>query len=410
MLRGTGAATGFLVSLLLWWYVGEEGAGLFFLALACRNIATAIGKGGFERVLVRAIAAHAATDDIPGVHGARGFAINRAMRRSLLVAAVLAGLAWPLAHLVFDKPMTGLLMLMALTVLPATMVNLGCAALRGLKHIGISQFIDSVSGPLIACLLLPIFATLFGVEGAAIGRGLALVCAASLALVVWQRVAPPLQDRAPTCNPTELTQASQPLLQTDLMNLLMTSLPLLLLGVYWQEASEAGIYGIALRTAMLIAFIQMGLNAILGPKFAAMWELQQLDELRDLARKACWMAFLAALPFAALFCLAPSSVLSMFSDKATAGALALTLLTISQLINVASGPVGSLLVMSGHQRLVRNATLFTVLLQLGLCFWLIPQYGAIGAAVTTAVGVTTKNLINVVMVRKHLGVRLLSLG
>lgn len=409
MLRGAGAATGFFVSLLLWWYVGEEGAGLFFLALACRNLATVIGKGGFERVLVRAIAANAATDDIAALHGARGFAVRQAMQRSLLVAAALAVLAWPLAHLVFDKPMTGLLLLMALTVLPATMVSLGCAALRGLKHIGTSQFIDSVSGPLIACLLLPVFAKLFGVEGAAIGRGLALVCAGSLAVLAWQRLAPPLQDRTPTCNPSELTQASRPLLQTDLMNLLMTSLPLLLLG-YWKEASEAGIYGIALRTAMLIAFIQMGLNAILGPKFAAMWQLQQLDELRELARKACWLAFFAALPFAALFCLAPSLVLSMFGDKATAGALALTLLTLSQLVNVASGPVGSLLVMSGHQRLVRNATLFTVLLQLGLCFWLIPLYGALGAAITTAVGVTTKNLINVVMVRKHLGVRLLSLG
>ena len=394
----------------MWWYVGDEGAGLFFLALTCRNVATAFGKGGLERVLVRTIAARAATDDIAGIHSAREFAMRCALRRSLLVALTLAALAWPLAHVIFDKPMTSLLVLMALTVLPATMVSLGCAALRGLKHIAASQFIDSVSGPLLACGLLPIFATLFGVEGAAIGRGLALICAAVCAMLVWQRVAPSLGGQTSDFDSSVMTQASPPLLQTDLMNLLMTSLPMLLLGVYWQEASEAGIYGIALRTAMLIAFIQMGLNAILGPKFAAMWELQQLDELRTLARKACWLAFAAALPFAALFCLAPVWVLSMFGESATAGALALTLLTLSQLVNVASGPVGSLLVMSGHQELVRNSTMATVLLQLSLCFWLIPSYGAVGAAITAAAGVATKNLINVLMVRKHLGVRLLSWG
>ena len=140
------------------------------------------------------------------------------------------------------------------------------------------------------------------------------------------------------------------------------------------------------------------------------WLKGQFDELRSLARKACWLAFAAALPFAALFCLAPSWVLSMFGQNATAGALALTILTLSQLVNVASGPVGSLLVMSGHQDLVRNSTLATVLLQLGLCLWLIPAYGALGAAITAAAGVTTKNLINVIMVRKHLGLRLLSWG
>ena len=333
-----------------------------------------------------------------------------ALRRSVLVAITLAALAWPLAHLVFDKPMAGLLILMALTVLPATIVSLGCAGLRGLKHTSASQFIDSVSGPLLACGLLPIFATMFGVEGAAIGRGLALICAAAFALAVWQRVSPDVVDQNTDFEPTEMSQASPPLLQTDLMNLLMTSLPMLLLGVYWQSASEAGIYGIALRTAMLIAFIQMGLNAILGPKFAAMWQLQQLDDLRNLARKACWLAFFAALPFAALFCLAPAWVLSVFGQDATSGALALTILALSQLVNVASGPVGSLLVMSGHQEKVRNSTLATVLLQIGLCLWLIPTYGALGAAITAATGVTTKNLINVLMVRKHLGLRLLPSG
>ena len=402
-----GAATGFLVSLLLWRYVGEQEAGLFFLALTCRNVAAAIGKGGFDRILVRTVAAYAATEDSASIHGAHRFAIQQAFKRSLIVATILAALAWPLANFVFHKPMTGLLVIMALTVIPAAIAQLSCASIRGLKHTATSQFIDSAFGPLAACLLLPVFASLYGVEGAAIGRGLALVCAASLAWFVWRRVAPPLQGSSPRCDTTELTQASQPLLHTDLMNLLMTSLPMLLLG-YWQEATEAGIYGIALRTAMLIAFIQMGLNAILGPKFAAMWKLQNLDELRDLARKASWLAFFTALPFAALFCFAPAWVLSIFSERAAVeGSMALILLTISQLVNVASGPVGSLLVMSGHQRMVRNGTLFTVALQLALCIWLIPTGGAMGAAIAAAVGVTTKNLINVVLVRKYLGVRLL---
>lgn len=405
MLRGGGAVTGFFVTWLLWRYVGRDASGLFFLAMTCRNVADTLGKAGFERVLVRSVAAHAATDDIAGIHGAHGFAIRRAIRSSLLYSAILAALAWPLAEWVFHKPITGLLLLMALTVLPVTLVKLGCSSLRGLKRTVASQFIDSLAGPLIACVLLPVFALQLGVEGVVIGRGLSMVCAASLALLVWRRVAPPLDGKSPTWDATELTQASRPLLQTDLMNLLMSSLPLMLLGMFWAEG-DIGIYGIALRTALLIAFIQMGLNAILAPKFAAMWKLEQLDALRKLARNASWLAFFAALPVAALFCLAPGWVLSMFDRDATAGAMILVVLTVAQLINVASGPVGSLLVMTGHQRLVRNGALFTLVLQLGLSCWLIPIHGPMGAALTTAAGMVVKNVINIALVRRHLGVRL----
>ena len=90
----------------------------------------------------------------------------------------------------------------------------------------------------------------------------------------------------------------------------------------------------------------------------------------------------------------PEPILRLFGPDFVTGAPLLRLLSIGQFINVATGSVGYLLMMTGHERTLRlNITLATAV-NLWLCLWLIPKMGPFGAAIATAVPLALMNLLS----------------
>jgi O-antigen/teichoic acid export membrane protein len=53
--------------------------------------------------------------------------------------------------------------------------------------------------------------------------------------------------------------------------------------------------------------------------------------------------------------------------------------------------------MSGHERLMRNNIISVSILNVAMCLLLIPRAGAIGAAIATAISLSTMNLISVIL-------------
>jgi O-antigen/teichoic acid export membrane protein len=103
---------------------------------------------------------------------------------------------------------------------------------------------------------------------------------------------------------------------------------------------------------------------------------------------------LAVTPLLAIMMIFPESILRLFGPDFTNGAPMLRLLSIGQFINVGTGSVGYLLMMTGHERIFSlNITLATVV-NLCLCFWLIPAMGSFGAAIATAVPLALMNLLS----------------
>jgi O-antigen/teichoic acid export membrane protein len=89
------------------------------------------------------------------------------------------------------------------------------------------------------------------------------------------------------------------------------------------------------------------------------------------------------------------------------GATVLVILCAGQFFNAATGAVAYLLMMTGHERLVRNNLAFWALVNIGLGLFLIPKFGMAGAAAVTAFVVGGQNLTAVALVRRKLGILLL---
>ena len=141
----------------------------------------------------------------------------------------------------------------------------------------------------------------------------------------------------------------------------------------------------------------------MAPRFASLYRGNDMAALENLAIKSVKLITLFALPVIGAMLVFPSFLMSLFGSEFSEGAALLQILAIGQFINAMTGSVGFLLIMSGHERDMRNVTLMSGTLALLLTWFLTAQFGIVGAAIGTAVAVATQNLLAVYFVKKRLG-------
>jgi O-antigen/teichoic acid export membrane protein len=158
---------------------------------------------------------------------------------------------------------------------------------------------------------------------------------------------------------------------------------------------------------MLTPFILLAVNMVVAPKFSALHEVKKFDQLENLAVDATKIMLMVGGPVAVLIMAFSSQIMSAFgSDFAAAGVL-LQIITLGQLVNVATGSANMLLVSSGNEEALKTTYYAGAAVALVACVGLIPTYGVIGGAIATAIALAVQNLATVVMVRKRLRMRVL---
>jgi O-antigen/teichoic acid export membrane protein len=177
--------------------------------------------------------------------------------------------------------------------------------------------------------------------------------------------------------------------------------PTIFLGV-WESNENIGIYSAANRTAMLTSFVLVAVNSIAAPKFAALYQEGDIDALGSLARNSTKIMVLLASPALLLFFMLPEWVLAIFGQEFKQGSTVLIILALGQFINVVTGSVGYLLMMSGYERLMRNVLFVCMFISIILNILLIPNYGIIGGALAAALVISIQNLIAMTLVYKKL--------
>ena len=160
---------------------------------------------------------------------------------------------------------------------------------------------------------------------------------------------------------------------------------------------------VAQRTAMLVSFILMAVNMVVAPRFAALHAAGNMEGLRDMALTAVRLMALGATPVVAVMLVFPGFLMSLFGEGFSGGTVLLQVLAVGQFVNVLTGSVGYLLSMSGHERDLRNTLLIVAPVSVAVTFVLVPIYGALGAALSTALAVGVQNLLAVYWVKRRLG-------
>lgn len=404
--KAVGAGLSFGFNVLLARLLGAEGAGVYFLAITITTIASVIARIGLDNALLRFTAAGAAENDWVSIMGNYRLGITISSILSIIITAVLFISAPWLAVNLFSKPeLIQPLSWMVLAVFPMTLFLLHVELLKGLKHIFESQMIQGMVLPLVNILGLYPLVILWEINGSVFSYIIAVTTSAIISLWLWWRIEEVnRKSSGGSFSYKPLLASCTHLFPADILNrAIIPWLPYMLLG-YWVSSDDVGVFGVSIRTAMLISFVLIAVNSILAPKISALYRREAYVELEKLIKQTTLMLIFIGLIFSIVLIAFAENILNLFGDEFTAGTTVLVILVIGQFVNVACGSVGYLLIMSGNEKSYRNCTLVSAMVLVVCGVILIPMEGIVGAAITSSLALVVFNIIATFYVKKHLNI------
>lgn len=403
------------VALVLARSLGPDGYGVYSYVLAIAGLLSIVAQTGLPQLALRETAHAYASADWHGIVGVWRWSGAVGALGSLFAVGICAVSAWLLAEHFSSIQLQTLAA--GLAVIPGLVFarTVG-GALRGLGHLVAGQLPDLVLRPLL--LLVLVIGILAGVGTESLGPATAMAChalAAGLAVLtglgMWYRWRPPaLSEAYPRFRHSAWGRAIVPLGLTTAMMLITRQTDILLLGVF-VDASNVGIYRIAVQGSQLAGFGLQAVNMVVGPQAVQLHKQADLRRLQRLAVIAARAALAIALPLTLVYLVFGDALLSAaVGAEYTAAAGALALLAGGHVVNAGMGSVGELLNMTGHEKIV-SWTLFAATALNILCnMALIPLFGINGAAAATALTLVVWNSLLAWQVRRHLNINCTCFG
>ena len=174
-----------------------------------------------------------------------------------------------------------------------------------------------------------------------------------------------------------------------------------LLGVF-KGNRAVGVYNIVLKISEVIGFVLVIVNLIISPVIAKLYAAGDRFKLQLLMTKSAQLVFICAFPLFLLIVFFRKYILSFFGVSILGGDHALIILASGQLINILCGSVGTLLIMTGHQKVSLFSLAVATIFNITLNILLTPRLGLVGAAIATASSLMIWNLLMFLFVRKKI--------
>lgn len=390
-LKAATAVIGLLFNLVATQYLPVEEFGLFSLTLVLVITLVTITKLGLDNTLVKIVAVNKAKQNHKATTQTYSFVLLLSFISLLIISTGLWASQNIISNILGQKDLPPLFFLILATALPNIFLIINSAMLKGLQHANLSVGFNGLITLTLSSILTFIITPQTALEL------LQLVCFATYTSCIlsfllcfgvlkigWSFNLTPLK---------QVTNSCFPLWISSLVALVIQQLSILVLSRY-ASLADIAIYSIAAKIAILMTFVLFAFNTILAPKFAALYATNQLFSLKTLAKQANKMLLLIAISISLFLYILSDELMALFGDEYIAGTLWLQILIFGQLVNVGTGAVVNLLIMTGHEKLHRNLTLFVALVTVILVSILIPKYGAIGAAIATAVSMSLQNLLS----------------
>ena len=410
IIRVAGATLAVVLNLILGKYFGPAGVGQFYLTLSVIAIVSVFSRMGTEISLTRFTAAHKAVEDYASLTAAYRKALKFTSIASFFGAVILFIIAKPLALFIFKNSSLVLLFRIgALAVMPFSLAFLHTEALKGLKKV-VPAMAFLPHGGIIITPILIIALLYFGRDGT-IGELVYTYCVATVlvmtgAVITWLSYSKNFQKAISKFTIIELLRSSFPLFVMSLMYLMLEWTGTFMLEII-KTSAEVGIFNVAYRLSTTMAFILAALSVTTAPRYAELYKLNQKDVIRKNIKNASIIGIGVALPILLVLLLFPHTLMGFFGEEFIVGASALQILAIGQFINVATGTIPHLLMMSGNEKYVMYNTMTGGILNLLLNILLIPYFSVAGAAIASSISIVVINLMAIWQVRYRLSLKLI---
>jgi O-antigen/teichoic acid export membrane protein len=407
VIRIAGCGLLFALHVLIARLLGPEQYGIYIYAITWINILGILCLLGFGSSLVRFIAEYNIRQQWGLLHG-----LLRRCDQIVLGLSVLVSLLGILVICVLSEHLSGdmrVTFYIAFGMLP---ISVFCSVrevvLRGLKHIVPSEFLLQVLRPGLTGL---VFAGLFLITGNSIKSPTAMT-ANLLAIVITAVIGAafvvvllpkPVREAEPHYDQKTWLSVSIPLLLIAGMHIVLKRTDIIMLGMI-KNSETAGIYSAATRLSDLVIFGLAAVNAILAPMISELFHSGNTRRLQNIIFFSTRGIFVFSLSITIILAIFGKSFLGIFGTAFVAAYPSLLILLGGQMVNASAGSVGYIMTMTGNQNLAGLVLAASAALNIVLNYLLIPRYGTVGAAVSTALTMALWNVVLMGIVLKQLNI------
>lgn len=385
-------------------YLGPRVFGLYAIGWTILRVIGVISPLGLHNGVIRFASAYWKRDDSrlkSVLMQSIGIGISFGVLISLIEVIVAPRIA--LAYQMDD--LKEVLRWFALAIPFLTGLTISSAATRVTQRMKYAVFAEDVGQPVVGLFLIGIVYLVGGwLKGAIIAEILSLAIALFIATYFLRKLYTKelAVDVVEHQSTKELILFSVPTILTGMFSMLIIWTARLAIGFY-RPAEDVGVYQAVSQSSTIFAIILGGFNAMFSPMIARLYHQGETTRLNALFKVSTkWGLYLSLPIFLTIFFASKELVFVIFGPEYIQGSLSLIILAIGQLVNVGTGAVAIMLIMSGHQNDWLVISCIAWLINLILNIALIPSFGMIGSAIATSAAVSILFLVGLIRVRGKL--------
>lgn len=385
-----GRALFLLTQVLLIRYLSPENFGLYSLGYTIFQILGLLAVFGLNNAVI-----HHASKHFP--HDQRRFSeivwisLVLALVTGLLIG-VIVYLATPLLVQLFnERGLYDHLRVFAIGIPIFSVLRVASAATRATRNLKYSVIAEEL---VLSALLLSLVALVVTLRLPAVGGSVATVAAflcGMLAAVFYVgrltnlRLAFAGFGNSFGAQGPAILRFALPTSLSAMLSVLLIWMDRLFIG-YFLGVANVGIYQSISQFAILFVVILSSLNAAISPMIAKLYHEQNVASIESTFRSGVKWGLNLTVAMFIVICLIPATLIDvLFGDAYLPGTIPLIVLSVGQLVNVATGAVGLILIMTNHQGRWLWLSIGAIVANVVLNVLLIPRYGLVGAAWATVI-------------------------
>lgn len=384
--------------------LGMEALGVFAFGMVIMKGGGVFARVGLDNAAKKYIPIYRNDGDPARVSGT----VLLCLGTPFVVGAVIAGILYlwqDLIEKIVGSTFHATIPLFILGIPLVAVMMAGVNATYGLKETKYSVYIRDFGQSIAALVLMVIAAFVISdLSLLVVGYLLSMVVGILLTVIFLRRENALRFDVKPIFEYRKIFAYSMPLTLVASIQYLVSWTDILVLGTF-VSSEFVGWYQAAYQTSILLIVVLHSMNSIFQSIVAGLHESGQHERLnRVYTAVTKWVAYLTVLGLGFVL-VYNQQLLSIFGTTVQSAQISLVILAIGQTVAAALGPTGSLLMMTGYERLQVVNTTITAVLNLVLNVVLIQSFGIVGAAIATGVSFIILNILRLAEVWFLLGIQ-----
>jgi O-antigen/teichoic acid export membrane protein len=407
MVQSVGAGISYGLQILLARLLGVASYGLYSYVIVWITFGSLVAGLGFPAASIRFLPEYRAKGDWARFHGFVRAASVATIGSALLLAAIAIGLTELVSGM--GASVDSSVLALGAVVVPAFAASMLYTEIaRSIGRVGIAFVPSLIARPaMIAAGSLVVYELRgeLSTDGALyVTAGAAYLAATVQYFLTRSRLDVPQADQRSRDHQKRWFGVGITLLAAGAFTATLLQVDIVIVGAL-RGSHDAGLYAAASKTATLVTFVIVAVNAAAAPQFSSLWALGRRDDLQDLVARLAGVIFWPSLAISIGLGVLSAPILALFGPSFDAAQPVLIVLLVGQLVNAAAGSVGYLLVVTGHHREATRALGISAVVCIVFTVIGTAALGPIGAALGTTLGFVLWNGWLYRLVAQRLGIQ-----